>query len=112
MIEKLAQALTDYFYVGVQTFQIPCIYTGTPFQIAVWEQLATIPYGSTPSYTDIATHIGRPTAVRAVANANGANRLAILRPCHRVIHKDGTLGGYNGGIERKKWLLEHEHANI
>ena len=81
---------------------------GTDFQRAVWRALAEIPVGQTDSYAGLATRIGRPAAVRAVGLANGSNPVGIIVPCHRVIGKSGALTGYAGGIERKRWLLEHE----
>ena len=83
---------------------------GTPFQQAVWRALRRIPTGETLSYAELARRIGRPGAVRAVGRANGANPASIVVPCHRVIGSDGTLTGYGGGIERKRWLLAHERA--
>jgi methylated-DNA-[protein]-cysteine S-methyltransferase len=83
---------------------------GTPFQRAVWGALREIPAGATASYGDIARRIGRPSAVRAVGAANGANPIGIVVPCHRVIGTDGSLTGYAGGLERKRWLLRHERA--
>ena len=81
---------------------------GTPFQRQVWTALQRIPAGSTASYSDIAAAIGRPTAVRAVGLANARNPIAVVIPCHRVVGRDGSLTGYAGGLERKRWLLEHE----
>ena len=83
---------------------------GTPFQAAVWGALRTIPCGSTWSYGELARRIGKPAAVRAVGLANGANPIAIVIPCHRVIGSDGSLTGYGGGLPRKRWLLAHERA--
>ena len=83
---------------------------GTPFQRQVWAALRTIPVGTTVSYGDLAGQIGRPTAVRAVGLANGANPIGVIVPCHRVIGADGSLTGYGGGLPRKRWLLEHEAA--
>ena len=83
---------------------------GTPFQLAVWAALRTIAPGRTASYTDVAHAIGAPQAVRAVGAANGANPIAIIVPCHRVIGARGALVGYGGGLERKRWLLNHERA--
>jgi methylated-DNA-[protein]-cysteine S-methyltransferase len=83
---------------------------GTPFQMTVWSILLQIPVGQMISYAEEARRIGRPTAARAVAMANGSNPIAIVIPCHRVIAADGTLGGYGGGIRRKEWLLRHEGA--
>lgn len=84
---------------------------GTPFQRSVWTALRGIPCGETISYSELARRIGRPSAVRAVGLANGANPLALVVPCHRVVGADGTLTGYGGGLERKRWLLEHEAAH-
>lgn len=83
---------------------------GTPFQRAVWAGLRDIPAGRTWSYGQLAAHIGRPAAARAVGLANGANPIGVVAPCHRVIGGDGTLTGYAGGLERKRWLLRHEGA--
>ena len=83
---------------------------GTPFQRAVWSELRRIPAGTTISYADLAARVGRPTAVRAVGAANGSNPVAVILPCHRVIAADGTLCGYGGGLDRKRWLLAHEGA--
>lgn len=83
---------------------------GTEFERQVWAALAAIPSGQTRTYAQIADAIGRPTAVRAVAGAIGRNRLSVLVPCHRVVGSDGSLTGYAGGVERKRWLLEHEQA--
>ncbi len=81
---------------------------GTAFQREVWDALQRIPAGSTASYSDIAAKIGRPAAVRAVGLANARNPIAVVIPCHRVVGRDGSLTGYAGGLERKRWLLEHE----
>ena len=84
--------------------------TGTPFQRQVWAALRRIPPGQTISYALLASWVGRPSAVRAVGSANGDNPIPIVIPCHRVIGSDGSLVGYGGGIERKRWLLKHEGA--
>jgi methylated-DNA-[protein]-cysteine S-methyltransferase len=91
---------------------IPTETTGTPFQREVWAALREIPAGETWSYGQLATHIGRPASVRAVGLANGANPIGVVVPCHRVVGADGSLTGYGGGLERKKWLLEHEGARF
>jgi O-6-methylguanine DNA methyltransferase len=83
---------------------------GTPFQERVWKELQRIPHGQTANYQEIARRVGRPTAIRAVARANGMNRLYLLVPCHRVITKDGELSGYGGGVWRKRALLELERT--
>jgi methylated-DNA-[protein]-cysteine S-methyltransferase len=85
---------------------------GTPFQRAVWAALRGIPVGQTLSYGELARRIGKPKAVRAVGLANGANPIGVVVPCHRVIGADGSLTGYGGGIERKRWLLEHEGVRL
>ncbi len=85
---------------------------GTPFQRAVWDALRRIPAGETASYGEIAAAIGNPRAVRAVGSANAANPVALVVPCHRVIRSDGTIGGYGGGLDRKRWLLAHERAQV
>jgi AraC family transcriptional regulator of adaptative response/methylated-DNA-[protein]-cysteine methyltransferase len=100
--------LAAYFARGLSEFSLPLETPGTEFQQTVWEALREIPYGTTASYGDVARSIGRPTAVRAVARANGDNRIAIVIPCHRVIGSDGTLTGYGGGLWRKRRLLELE----
>ncbi len=89
-------------------FNLPIEFHGTPFQIAVWKALQTIPYGKTSTYSAIANQIGRPKAVRAVANAVGRNPNQIVVPCHRVCHKDGSIGGYHGGLPLKRQLLALE----
>ncbi len=100
--------LKDYFNGLSFQFNTPLHFLGSDFQKQVWHELLAIPVGTTLSYSDIARKINRPTAYRAVANANGANQLAIVIPCHRVITATNELGGYGGGVSRKKWLLEHE----
>jgi methylated-DNA-[protein]-cysteine S-methyltransferase len=89
---------------------LPVTFDGTDFQRRVWKALRKIPCGETCSYGDLAASIGSPKAVRAVGLANGANPVGIVVPCHRVIGADGSLTGYGGGVERKRWLLEHEGA--
>ncbi|HEX5482664.1 MAG TPA: methylated-DNA--[protein]-cysteine S-methyltransferase [Terriglobia bacterium] len=87
---------------------LPVKTAGTPFQRAVWSALRKIPCGTTMTYGELARQIGKPAAMRAVGLANGANPVGVIVPCHRVIGADGSLTGYGGGIDRKKWLLEHE----
>jgi O-6-methylguanine DNA methyltransferase len=91
-------------------FSCPLDLRGTPFQLMVWKELCRIPYGETRSYKDIAWTIGRPTASRAVGAANGANPIAIIVPCHRVVGSDSSLTGYGGGLSTKSWLLALERA--
>jgi AraC family transcriptional regulator of adaptative response/methylated-DNA-[protein]-cysteine methyltransferase len=110
--EALNTQLEQYFSGERRTFDIPLVLPGTPFQQRVWEGLQSIPYGSTRSYKEQAVIIGQPSAVRAVARANGDNRIAIIIPCHRVIGADGKLVGYGGGLWRKQYLLNHEVKNM
>jgi AraC family transcriptional regulator of adaptative response/methylated-DNA-[protein]-cysteine methyltransferase len=107
-VEMLESELANYFAGRKLGFTVAVDAKGTPFQESVWRELRAIPPGETRSYAEIARALGRPGAVRAVARANGDNRLAILIPCHRVIGSDGSLTGYGGGLWRKSWLLEHE----
>jgi AraC family transcriptional regulator, regulatory protein of adaptative response / methylated-DNA-[protein]-cysteine methyltransferase len=112
VLRALEGELEAYFQGELRTFSTPVVTAGTPFQEAVWASLRTIPYGTTVSYAEQARRIGRPTSVRAVARANGDNRVAILLPCHRVIGSDGRLTGYGGGLWRKRRLLEMEGAGM
>jgi AraC family transcriptional regulator of adaptative response/methylated-DNA-[protein]-cysteine methyltransferase len=100
--------LESYFAGSLRRFSVPVTPVGTRFQQRVWQALSAIPYGETRSYARQAEILGRPQAVRAVASANGANHIAIVIPCHRVVGADGRLSGYGGGVWRKRWLLEHE----
>ncbi len=100
--------LEEYVTRVRQDFSIPVDLYGTAFQVAVWQDLLRIPYGETRSYQEIAQHLGRPRAVRAVGGANGANPVPIVVPCHRVIGKNGSLTGYSGGLDIKTLLLQHE----
>ncbi len=104
----LEQQLAEYFEGTRRSFELSLIPEGTEFQRTAWEALRAIPYGKTRSYAEQARRIGHPSAVRAVARANGENRIAIIIPCHRVIGSDGKLTGYGGGLWRKEWLLQHE----
>lgn len=109
----LTAALRAYFGGDLTAIDaLPVATTGTPFQESVWQALRTIPCGKTLSYGALARQLGRPAAVRAVGLANGANPVAVVVPCHRVIGADGSLTGYGGGIERKRWLLAHERAGV
>jgi AraC family transcriptional regulator, regulatory protein of adaptative response / methylated-DNA-[protein]-cysteine methyltransferase len=107
-LERLEVELAEYFAGRRRNFDLPIAEPGTPFQERVWAALREIPYGKTWSYAELARAIGDPKAVRAVAQANGRNRIAILVPCHRVVGADGGIGGYGGGVWRKKRLLEIE----
>ena len=107
-LEHLTRELDGYFNGSLSQFTVPLAAPGTTFQQTVWNYLRTIPYGRTVSYRDVATALGMPKSVRAVARANGDNRLAIVIPCHRVIGNDGELTGYGGGLWRKRRLLDIE----
>lgn len=105
-----ATQLAAYFAGERESFDLPLAPEGTDFQLAVWERLAAIPYGTTTTYGDIAEGLGGHAVCRAVGRANGSNPLAIVVPCHRVIGADGSLTGFGGGLEAKQWLLRHEGA--
>ncbi len=111
-LTMLRRQLEEYFRGERREFDIPLDIVGTPFQKEVWLGLSRIPYGCMVSYAQQAAALGRPSSVRAVANANGKNKISIVLPCHRVIGADGTLTGYGGGIERKRKLLELEAKYI
>jgi len=102
------QELNDYFAGSLKVFTTPCALHGTPFQMKVWQELATIPYNQTWSYKKLAHTLGVPRGYRAVARANACNNISILIPCHRVIRSNGELSGYAGGQNRKKMLLAYE----
>lgn len=106
--EAAARQLADYFAGRLTDFDLPLAPSGTEFQRSVWAALRTIPYGQTWSYAQLAGKVGKPTAVRAVGMANGRNPVAIVIPCHRVIGSDGSLTGYGGGLDRKRFLLDLE----
>jgi len=108
MLATLAHQVEQYFAGRSISFDAPIVQKGTAFEATVWDALRRIPPGATRSYGEIARFIDRPDAARAVARANGANQVAIIVPCHRVIGADGSLTGYGGKIWRKQWLLEHE----
>jgi AraC family transcriptional regulator of adaptative response/methylated-DNA-[protein]-cysteine methyltransferase len=107
-IRQIEAELEGYFSGQIREFKTPLRLIGSPFQVAVWRELQKIPQGETRSYAQIAVAIGRPTACRAAALANGANPFTIAIPCHRVINQSGKIGGYSGGVQRKEWLLHHE----
>src|SRR5262245_17857740 len=109
-LKKLKRELADYFAGKLRQFTVPLVYPGTPFQKRVWDELLRIPYGQTRAYEEMAARIGHPGAQRAVGTANGCNRIAIVIPCHRVVNKDGKLGGYGGGLWRKQMLLDLEQG--
>lgn len=110
--EQLEAELEEYFDRKRQAFSLPLKPIGTAFQMRVWQGLQKIPYGKTWCYEQLATEIGQPTASRAVGLANGANPIAILIPCHRVVNKNGQMGGYGGGIWRKQILLDVEKIAV
>lgn len=111
ILQRASCQLDEYFSGKRETFDIPLLTIGSPFQQDVWELLQTIPYGSTLSYSTQAQRLQKPSAIRAVASANGANALSIFIPCHRIIGKDGELTGYAGGLVAKQYLLELEQRN-
>jgi AraC family transcriptional regulator of adaptative response/methylated-DNA-[protein]-cysteine methyltransferase len=110
--DEVQEQLSDYFQGRLMAFTLDLEYPGSDFQQAVWESLLAIPYGQTRSYGEQAACLGNKKAVRAVARATGQNRLAIVIPCHRVIGADGSLTGYAGGLDRKRFLLELEAGRI
>lgn len=110
VIKQCIQELDAYFFEGRKFFSVDIAPRGTDFQVKVWSELLSIPYGKTLSYFDLALRTGDLNNVRAVGHANGDNPIAIIIPCHRVIGKNGDLVGYAGGIDKKMWLLQHEGA--
>ena len=108
VIEQAVQQLDEFFAGKRREFDVPLLFVGTDFQKTVWNELLKIPFGKTISYGEMAQRIGLPKAVRAVANANGANSMSIFAPCHRVIGSDRSLTGYGGGLAAKRMLLELE----
>ena len=108
---NLTRSIGSYFEGDLSAINVlPVETAGTAFQRNVWSELRNIPCGTTVSYTQLALQIGRPAAIRAVGLANGSNPIGVVVPCHRVIGSDGSLTGYGGGIERKRWLLQHENV--
>lgn len=112
VLKETTKQLDAYFKGGLMEFDIPLLENGTPFQMKVWETIATIPYGSTWSYKQLAKAVGNPNASRAVGTANGCNQIWIIVPCHRVIASGGGLGGYAGGLHVKQKLLDIEKRDI
>jgi AraC family transcriptional regulator of adaptative response/methylated-DNA-[protein]-cysteine methyltransferase len=110
-IEQAEEELKKYFAGKLKKFNVPLVYPGTDFQVKVWKELRKIPYGSTISYEELAVRVGIKKASRAVGTANGMNRIGIIIPCHRVVNKNGRIGGYGGGLWRKRKLLELEKEN-
>jgi len=112
LLLEVKKQLNEYFKGMRKEFELPLKLVGTDFQKKVWKQLKEIPYGDTFSYKEVAESISNDKAYRAVGNANNRNRIPIVIPCHRVIASNGKLGGYGGGVWRKKWLLQHEKDNL
>ncbi|MGV0941481.1 methylated-DNA--[protein]-cysteine S-methyltransferase [Empedobacter sp. ULE_I140] len=112
VLNRLENELNDYFEGNLKVFTIPLDLIGTDFQKKVWNELIKIPFGETRSYKDQSIAVGDLLAIRAVANANGKNKIAIIVPCHRVIGSDGSLTGYAGGKKRKQFLLELESQQL
>lgn len=108
VVARALAQLHEYLAGTRREFDLPLVLEGTEFQVAAWRALARVPYGTTVSYAAQAASIGRPTATRAVGAANGRNPVAIVLPCHRIVGADGSLTGFAGGLETKKWLLAHE----
>jgi len=111
-IKQAKQEVTEYFDGKRRDFDVKLHTPGTEFQNRVWTALFNIPYGETTTYQQQSESINNPKAVRAVASANGSNRISIIIPCHRVIGKNGKLAGYGGGLERKRWLIDHEQVKV
>jgi AraC family transcriptional regulator of adaptative response/methylated-DNA-[protein]-cysteine methyltransferase len=111
-LDQLKAELADYFAGSLTEFRVPIALQGTAFQESVWNGLLQIPYGETDSYEGLARSIRQPRASRAVGRANGQNRVAIVVPCHRVVNKNGKMGGYGGGLWRKQFLLELEQRVV
>jgi methylated-DNA-[protein]-cysteine S-methyltransferase len=107
-LPALQEQLTAYLAGQLQVFDVDLAPVGTPFQAAVWAALRRVPYGTTTTYGALAAAVGRPSAVRAVGAANGRNPVCLVVPCHRVVGADGSLTGYAGGLDRKRFLLELE----
>ena len=110
LLAAVRRQLTEYFDGTRTTFDLPLDGTGSTFERRVWDLLRTIPYGATTSYGALARRLGDPRATRAVGAANGKNPIPIIVPCHRVLGARGELTGFGGGLDRKRWLLEHEGA--
>ncbi|MGB5096449.1 MAG: methylated-DNA--[protein]-cysteine S-methyltransferase [Porticoccaceae bacterium] len=108
LIREAVRQLRAYFAGRLTNFELPLNAAGTVFQKTVWQALLAVPYGATASYGEIATAVDNPRGARAVGLANGRNPIAIVVPCHRIIGRDGSLTGYGGGLDRKRWLLAHE----
>ena len=107
---SIADEMKRYFAGDLREFHTPLMLTGTAFQVSVWEDLRKVPYGGTVSYAELAGRINKPSAFRAVAQANAQNPVAVVVPCHRIINADGKPGGYSAGVQRKQWLLNFERS--
>lgn len=112
MLFRAAEQINGYFCGARSSFDLPLHWDGTPFQRVVWSSLMDIPFGQTVSYQDIAEKMNMPKATRAVGSAIGRNPISLICPCHRVIASNGNLTGYAGGIDRKRWLLDHEQTEF
>ena len=110
VLARTCDQLAAYFARTRTTFDLPLQPSGTPFELRVWEELRAIPFGATRSYSEIARRLGDVRSTRAVGAANGKNPIPIIVPCHRVVGANGELTGFGGGLDRKRWLLEHEGA--
>jgi len=110
VLARTRDQLSEYFARTRTTFDLPLQPSGTPFELRVWEELRAIPFGATRSYSEIARRLGDVRSTRAVGAANGKNPIPIIVPCHRVVGANGELTGFGGGLDRKRWLLEHEGA--
>jgi methylated-DNA-[protein]-cysteine S-methyltransferase len=110
VLDLATRQLSEYFAGTRSTFDLPLDATGSAFEHRVWDLLRTIPYGTTTSYGELARRLGDPRLTRAVGAANGKNPIPIIVPCHRVVGANGDLTGFGGGLDRKRWLLEHEGA--
>ncbi len=108
VVAAASAQLLEYFAGQRTAFELPLDLVGTEFQLAVWRSLAEIPYGETATYGEQADRIGRPTATRAVGSANGRNPVSIVLPCHRVVGADGSMTGFAGGVDTKRFLIDHE----
>ena len=112
LCERVSGQLQEYFNGTLKAFDLPLSPIGTEFQKRVWNELVTVPYGQTHSYLDLAKRLGDEKVIRAAASANGKNPIPIVIPCHRIIGSDGSMVGYSGGSEKKRWLLQHEGALV
>lgn len=110
-LAPVAAQLTEYFAGSRLAFDVTLAIRGTPFQVAVWQALLRIPWGATRSYADVAAMVGRRGSARAIGAAVGRNPISIIVPCHRVVGSDGSLVGYGWGLDRKRWLLDHERSS-